>query len=112
MSLSLKRLVLKRLVLKRLVPRWRSLHMRTHRFLRLAAPLLLAGLVLAPEPSAARHGHGYRHGHRHAPRVIRHHRVRLDPVPVAPPPVLFRDYLPRNHNVPMYNEPPRRGPAW
>ena len=79
-----------------------------HRFLRLAAPLLLAGLVLAPEPSAAVH----RHGHRHAPRVVRHHRIRLHPVPVAPPPVLIRDYLPRNHNVPMYNEPPRRGPAW
>jgi hypothetical protein len=86
--------------------------MRTHRFLRLAAPLLLAGLVLAPEPSAAGHRHGHGHGHGHAPRVIRHHRVRLDPVPVAPPPVLIRDYLPRNHNVPMYNEPPRRGPAW
>jgi len=26
--------------------------------------------------------------------------------------VLVRDYLPRNHNVPMYNEPPRTTPAW
>ena len=81
--------------------------MRTHRFLRIAAPLLLAGLVLAPEPSAARHRHG--------PRMV-HHRIRqrihLAPVPVGPPPVLIRDYLPRNHNVPMYNEPPRRGAAW
>ncbi|MGT2486289.1 hypothetical protein ACU4GA_10660 [Methylobacterium oryzae CBMB20] len=29
-----------------------------------------------------------------------------------PPPVLVRDYLPRNHNLPMYNEPPRVAPAW
>ncbi|GJE11019.1 MULTISPECIES: hypothetical protein [Methylobacterium] len=75
--------------------------MQIHRFLRLAAPLLLAGLVLAPEPSAARH----------RPRIVRH-RIHVRPVPAVPPPVLIRDYLPRNHNVPMYNEPPRRGPAW
>ena len=73
-----------------------------HRFSRLTAPLLLAGLILAPEPSMARHGH--------PPRLVRH-RIRERPVLVAPP-VLIRDYLPRNHNVPMYNEPPRREPAW
>jgi hypothetical protein len=44
---------------------------------------------------------------------MRTHRfLHLAPVPVGPPPVLIRDYLPRNHNVPMYNEPPRRGAAW
>ena len=36
--------------------------------------------------------------------------------PAAPPPVppaaIVGGYLPRNNSVPMYNEPPRRSPAW
>jgi hypothetical protein len=53
-------------------------------------------------------------GDRPGRRVLRH-RVLVRPVPVipvVPPPVLVRDYLPRNHNVPLYNEPPRSAPAW
>jgi hypothetical protein len=34
------------------------------------------------------------------------------PMPPVLAPVLIRDYLPRNNNVPMYNEPPRLRPAW
>jgi hypothetical protein len=45
------------------------------------------------------------------PRLRRVVRVRPD-LSAVPPPVIVRGYLPRNHNVPMYNEPPRRGPAW
>ncbi|KQS53072.1 hypothetical protein ASG32_15660 [Methylobacterium sp. Leaf361] len=67
---------------------------------------LLAGLVLAHGPAFAE-----RRGAHHPTRRI----VRVRPVPAVPavpPPVLVRGYLPRNHNVPMYNEPPRREPAW
>ena len=81
--------------------------MRGRRRLALAVALLAAGPVLA-SPAAWP-------GDRTEVRVIRHHRVRIRPVPVVPvvpPPVLVRDYLPRNHNVPLYNEPPRYGPAW
>ncbi len=41
-------------------------------------------------------------------RVI-HRPVRVyhRPIRVLPPPVIVNGYLPRNHNVPMYNEPPR-----
>jgi hypothetical protein len=28
------------------------------------------------------------------------------------PPVVVQGYLPRNHALPMYNEPPARPPAW
>jgi len=80
--------------------------MRGRRCLGAAAALLVAGPVLASPVAWP--------GDRPEPRVIRH-RVRLRPVPVVPvvpPPVLVRDYLPRNHNVPMYNEPPRSTPAW
>lgn len=80
--------------------------MRIHRSVRIVVPLLLAGLALAPAPSAAWPGDGPE------PHVVRHRiRVRSVPVPLAPP-VIVRGYLPRNPNVPMYNEPPRRGPAW
>ncbi|MCJ2137652.1 hypothetical protein MKK69_27010 [Methylobacterium sp. J-026] len=77
--------------------------MRVRRCLAVAAALLAAGPVLAsPAPWP---------GDRPEPRVIRHRGlVRI--VPFVPPPVLVRDYLPRNHNVPMYNAPPRSAPAW
>ncbi|MEE7504080.1 hypothetical protein ACLBXO_09245 [Methylobacterium sp. C33D] len=64
---------------------------------------LLAGLVLVHGPAFAE-----RRGAHHPTRRI----VRVRPVPAVPPPVLVRDYRPRNLNVPMYNEPPRRAPAW
>ena len=71
-----------------------------------ARTALLVGLALVSGPAAA----GFEtRGARH-PHVRRIVRVRS--VPVVPPPILVRDYLPRNHNVPMYNEPPRREPAW
>ncbi|MFB0488142.1 hypothetical protein ABIE45_000728 [Methylobacterium sp. OAE515] len=56
------------------------------------------------------HRHG-RLGHgRHQPR----HRI-VYRAPVVGPPVgavRIWGYLPRNHNIPMYNEPPRREPIW
>lgn len=45
------------------------------------------------------------------PRFVRY-RSTVRPVAPVPPPVLVQGYLPRNHNIPMYNEPPRRGPVW
>ncbi len=66
----------------------------------------LVALVLMHAPAAAwPDGHRLRH-----PRT--RHVVRLRPIPPVPPPVLVQGYLPRNHNIPMYNEPPRRGPVW
>lgn len=45
---------------------------------------------------------------------VQHHRQHHRPArPTAgppPPPAIVSGYLPRNNNVPMYNEPPRRGP--
>ena len=77
--------------------------MRARRSVALAVALLAASPVLAgPAPWP---------GDRPGPRIVRH-RVVVRPVPVVPPPVLVRDYLPRNHNVPLYNEPPRFAPAW
>ncbi|ACB26307.1 hypothetical protein [Methylobacterium radiotolerans] len=64
---------------------------------------LLAGLVLVHGPAFAER----REAHHPMRRI-----VRVRPLPAVPPPVLVRDYLPRNLNVPMYNEPPRRAPAW
>lgn len=64
---------------------------------------LLAGLVLVHGPAFAE-----RRGAHHPTRRV----VRVRPVPAVPPPVLIRDYLPRNPNVPMYNEPPRRELVW
>lgn len=81
-----------------------SLSMRVCRCLAVAAALLAAGPAQA-SPTAWS-------GHRTELRVTRH-RIRVRPVPVVPvipvvpPPVLVRDYLPRNHNVPLYNQPPR-----
>ena len=63
----------------------------------------LAGLVLVHGPAFAER----REAHHPMRRT-----VRVRPLPAVPPPVLVRDYLPRNLNVPMYNEPPRRAPAW
>ena len=68
---------------------------------------VLAGLALLPAPASAwPEDRGF--GPRRLPRTVR---VRPEAV-IVPPPVIVRGYLPRNHNVPMYNEPPRRGPAW
>jgi len=68
---------------------------------------LLAGLALLPAPASAwPEDRGF-----DPPRLRRVVRVRPD-LSAVPPPVIVRGYLPRNHNVPMYNEPPRRGPAW
>jgi len=64
---------------------------------------LLAGLVLVHGPAFAER----REAHHPMRRT-----VRVRPLPAVPPPVLVRDYLPRNLNVPIYNEPPRRAPAW
>ena len=69
------------------------------------ATILLAALAPAPA-SAWPEDRGF-----DPPRLRRVVRVRPD-LTAAPPPVIVRGYLPRNHNVPMYNEPPRRGPAW
>ncbi|SDN31284.1 hypothetical protein SAMN05216360_107155 [Methylobacterium phyllostachyos] len=79
--------------------------MRVCRCLAVAAALLAAGPAQA-SPTAWS-------GHRTESRVIRH-RIRVRPVavvPVVPPPVLVWDYLPRNHSVPLYNQPPR-SMAW
>lgn len=47
-----------------------------------------------------------------APRALRHHRhARPEAPPPAPRAAIVSGYLPRNNNLPMYNEPPRRGPA-
>jgi len=70
---------------------------------RASRAALLVGLVLVHGPASAE-----RRGAHHPSRRI----VRVRPVPDVPPPVLVQGYLPRNHNVPMYNEPPRRAPAW
>jgi hypothetical protein len=70
---------------------------------RASRAALLVGLVLVHGPASAE-----RRGAHHPSRRI----VRVRPVPGVPPPVLVQGYLPRNHNVPMYNEPPRRAPAW
>ena len=82
--------------------------MKEHRFARrppLARVVLLAGLALIPAP-AWPEDRGF------APPRLRHIvRVRPD-MSAVPPTVIVRGYLPRNLNVPMYNEPPRRGPAW
>ena len=64
---------------------------------------LLAGLVLVHGPAFAER----REAHHPMRRT-----VRVRPLPAVPPPVLVRDYLPRNLNVPMYTAPPRRAPAW
>ena len=71
----------------------------------LAWVVLLAVLLPAPA-SAWPEDRGF-----DPPRLRRVVRVRPD-LSAVPPPVIVRGYLPRNHNVPMYNEPPRRGPAW
>ncbi|MHB2211073.1 hypothetical protein [Methylobacterium sp. CM6257] len=79
--------------------------MRNHRAVRITALLLAAGPTLAPAVAADWPRE------RHAPRIVRY-RGPVRTLPAVPPPVLVQGYLPRNHNVPMYNEPPRRGPAW
>jgi hypothetical protein len=72
----------------------------------IARLVLLAGLAFVPaQASAWPEDRGF-----DPPRLRRTIRVRPDRSAV-PPPVIIRGYLPRNHNVPMYNEPPRRGPA-
>jgi hypothetical protein len=58
---------------------------------------------ISPRTSAFVHG-------RHRPR----HRIVYRAPVIGPPVQSFHvwGYLPRNHNIPMYNEPPRRGPVW
>ena len=70
--------------------------------------LLLAGLALVPQPASA-----WEDDRETAPhRVRHHHHARPVAPPDRPPPAIVSGYLPRNNNLPMYNEPPRRGPAW
>ena len=73
----------------------------------LALAMLATVLLAVPAPASAwPEDRGFA-----PPRLRRVVRVRPD-LAAVPPPVIVRGYLPRNHNVPMYNEPPRRGPAW
>ncbi len=82
-----------------------SLFMQYARTIRLTVLLLGAGPLLDPAVAADWPRDP------HPPRSVRY-RSPVPSVPAVPPPVLVRGYLPRNHNVPMYNEPPRREPAW
>ncbi len=68
---------------------------------------LLAGLAAAPETAAGEDPFAVS-----APHPVRRHRdARAAAPPRAFPPVaIVSGYLPRNNNVPMYNEPPSRGP--
>ena len=69
---------------------------------------LSAGLASATQAVAGEDPFGVS-----APRPVRHHRhARPDAPPAYPRAAIVSGYLPRNNNVPMYNEPPRRGPAW
>ena len=79
--------------------------MRNPRAACIAALLLVAGPLL-DSAGAADWPQG-----RHEPRPVRY-RSTVRAVPAVPPPVLVQGYLPRNHNIPMYNEPPRRAPTW
>ena len=95
----------------------------THAALSLACALAVIALAALPALAQGRHhpeaGHDPRHqvrsGARHDPR---HHVWRplppeiayRDPRGLGPPPRIIRGYLPRNHAVPMYNEPPQRFP--
>jgi hypothetical protein len=83
----------------------RSLPMQIYSTVRIAIQLLAASSTLAPAIAADWSGR------RAEPRIVRY-RNTARPGPPVPPPVLVQGYLPRNHNVPMYNEPPRRAPAW
>ena len=68
--------------------------------------LILAALVgLAPVPSSA-----WPADPGTAPPRGRHP-ANTRPAPGVPQGAIVSGYLPRNHNVPMYNEPPRLGPA-
>jgi hypothetical protein len=82
-----------------------SLLMRIPRAVRVTILLIAAAPLLRPAVAAdwPRDPHG--------PRPVRY-RSTVRAVPPVPPPVLVRGYLPRNHNIPMYNEPPRREPTW
>lgn len=86
---------------------------RTARMLGLLA---LAGALLPPATAAttgtAARAEGYRPG---PPRPCVPAPCRRPPPPPGfgyGPPAIVSGYLPRNHNVPMYNEPPARPPAW
>lgn len=79
--------------------------MRIPRAARVAALLLVAGPLLDPAGAA-----DWRQN-RHRLRPARY-RGMVRVVPPVPPPVLVQGYLPRDHNIPMYNEPPRRAPIW
>ena len=107
----------------------------TRAALSLACALAVIALAALPALAQGRHhpeaGHDPRHqvrsGAGHHPRHDirpeaghhpRHHVRRplppeiayRDPRGLGPPPRIIRGYLPRNHAVPMYNEPPQRFP--
>jgi hypothetical protein len=50
------------------------------------------------------------HPRHHARRPLPPEIAYRDPRGLGPPPRIIRGYLPRNHAVPMYNEPPQRFP--
>ncbi len=71
--------------------------------------LALAVALLAPVRPALAEGYGPR------PRPCAPAPCRRPPPPPAfgyGPPRIVSGYLPRNNNLPMYNEPPARPPAW
>ncbi|GJD81304.1 hypothetical protein [Methylobacterium gregans] len=74
---------------------------------------LCAGLICASAlPAAPALAEGYRAG---PPRPCAPAPCRRLPPPPAfgyGPPRIVSGYLPRNNNLPMYNEPPARPPAW
>lgn len=86
----------------------------TARLVGSGAVLLMAACL--PAAAGGEPG-GYRPAERHgAPRLHRRHaRPHLPPEiayrdPRLPPPTIVRAYMPRNHAVPLYNEPPTRFP--
>ena len=68
---------------------------------------LLAGLAAAPGAAAGEDPFAVS-----APHPVRRHRDAGAAAPprAFPPVAIVSGYLPRNTNLPMYNEPPSRGP--
>ncbi|WP_336485268.1 hypothetical protein [Methylobacterium nigriterrae] len=65
-------------------------------------------------PAAHRQkSHAHHRPRRHLPPEIAYRDPAYRPqVPLGPPAVIVRGYLPRNHAVPMYNEPPAPLPRY
>ena len=91
--------------------------------LSLACALAVIALAALPALAQGRHhpeaGHDPRqdarpgaghHPRHHARRPLPPEIAYRDPRGLGPPPRIIRGYLPRNHAVPMYNEPPQRFP--